>query len=54
MQNQRGGNDQCWDKDCTYQKPHFHIHTPNGSYVKYIIEKPKERKLDNWSEESQD
>lgn len=28
----------CYDPLCTYRKPHAHVHTPNGSYVKYIIE----------------
>lgn len=31
----------CRVADCPYQKPHVHVNTNNGSYVKYIIEKPK-------------
>jgi hypothetical protein len=31
----------CWVDECTYKKPHKHIRTNDGSYVKYIIEKPK-------------
>lgn len=28
---------ECFDNNCTYKKPHTHIHTANGSYVKYTI-----------------
>lgn len=36
-------DDLCWVDECPYQKPHKHISTNNGSYVKYIIEKPKQK-----------
>ncbi len=42
----------CWVDECQYQKPHKHIRTNDGSYVKYIIEKPKANKeqydADTW------
>jgi hypothetical protein len=37
---------QCQVNECPYQKPHVHVSTNNGSYVKYIIEKPRSPR--NW------
>jgi len=39
-------NKECRDQDCQYNpggliRPHYHVHTANGSYVKYIVEKRK-------------
>ena len=45
MQNQKEGVD-CYDDECPYQKPHRHVYTSNGDYIKYIIEKPKKPHFD--------
>lgn len=57
MDNRKPENDkQCLDMGCEYhpsgyQRPHIHVMTNNGSYVRFIIEKPKERSdhnADTW------
>lgn len=51
MQNKRddkGKDDKlCWNGECPYQKPHEHVTTNNGSYIKYIVEPPKIKEQDN-------
>jgi hypothetical protein len=33
----------CRDSECSYgMKKHYHVNTSNGSYVRFIVEKPKE------------
>ena len=38
-------SDICYSQDCEYNSPylraHKHVRTPDGSYVKFIVEKPK-------------
>lgn len=34
----------CYEPECQYNpggliRPHYHVHTANGSYVKYIVDK---------------
>ena len=45
MQNKRDDKDQCYSPDCRhnipYIKPHYHVITPDGGYVKFIVSKPK-------------
>lgn len=40
----------CYEKECQfnypYQRPHYHVVTNNGTYVKYIVEKPKKKDYD--------
>jgi hypothetical protein len=38
---QRANDDKrCYETECRYfDRPHYHVLTPNGSYVRYIIEK---------------
>lgn len=37
----------CTDGDCYYGiKKHYHIVTSNGAYVRFIVEKPKQRNAD--------
>lgn len=50
MQN-KNVNNECVDDNCPYAKPHKHVRTNDGCYVKYIIEKPKtkeSRNADTW------
>ena len=45
MQDQSDANKQCYDKDCEhnspYMRPHAHVRTINGVYVRFIVDKPK-------------
>jgi len=40
-------NKECYDSECSFHlapdvfKPHIHVVTSNGSYVKFIFPKPK-------------
>lgn len=49
MQNKNKGdkNKLCLNEDCEYNpgiiRPHVHIMTNDGSYVKFIYEKPKNK-----------
>lgn len=45
MQNQKEGAD-CYSTECPYKKPHRHIQTNNGEYIKYIIENPRKPYFD--------
>ena len=32
----------CYNMECDYSmKPHYHVMTNNGSYVRFIVDKPK-------------
>jgi hypothetical protein len=46
----RNANSPCYVPDCLYNipaiKPHIHVQTSNGHYVRYIIEKPKQKQYD--------
>jgi hypothetical protein len=51
MQNQNSETSECTNDDCPYMKPHKHVVTSHGDYIKYIIEKPKHREIhdaDSW------
>jgi len=41
----KSANDVCYSQDCEYNYPymraHTHVRTPDGTYVKFIVEKPK-------------
>jgi hypothetical protein len=49
MQNRNDGSE-CYDADCDHNyggiRPHVHVMTNDGSYVKFIVPKPKEIRLD--------
>jgi hypothetical protein len=57
MQNRKTTNDDspyqimekgsCEDNQCPYMRPHRHVVTGYGTYVKYIIEKPRQRSQDD-------
>lgn len=40
-------NKQCMKEDCEYNypyiRPHYHVVTVNGSYVKFIVERVKSK-----------
>lgn len=40
-------SDRCYDDQCDYaMRPHYHVRTNNGTYIKYIVEKPKQKNYD--------
>lgn len=40
----RNVNKQCVDPKCDYaMKAHWHVRTNDGVYVKFIVEKPKQK-----------
>lgn len=54
MQN-KNANKECYNRDCAFHpspdvfKPHIHVMTNNGSYVKFIVPKPKgDGHADTW------
>ncbi len=40
-------DENCYENDCPYKKPHKHIRTIHGNYIKYIIEKPTYKEIDH-------
>jgi hypothetical protein len=44
MENRNIEDNECHLDNCTYMKPHRHVHTAYGIYVKYLVEKPDYRK----------
>ena len=44
MENKNTEDSECFLEDCTYMRPHRHVHTAYGSYVKFIVDKPDYRK----------
>ena len=50
MQN-RSASDECYDDNCLhnvpYMRPHYHVMTNDGGYVRFIVEKPKQKEYDD-------
>jgi hypothetical protein len=43
----RNANKVCQDPECRYgDRQHFHILTNSGSYVRFVVEKPKQKNYD--------
>lgn len=42
----------CYNDNCPFQRPHTHVVTNNGTYIKYIIEKPVVKVQNEWRQEN--
>ena len=43
----RNESNTCYDPDCDHaMRMHYHVRTNDGSYVKFIVEKPQQKEYD--------